>query len=152
MPHIQSTEAAGHALLQRFGDGQPILMLNLLRFRDLADHSAPPDLAPNLAPDMPITGAEAFDRYTGAILPLLRASGGDIVLQAAANDWFIGPQAEMWHRVLIVRQASLQAFFAFATDKAAEAVGHHRTAALADSRLLPMRSLPGETSHVITAS
>jgi hypothetical protein len=148
MPHIQPTEAAGRALFQRFGDGKPILMLNLLRFRDVADYSASPDLAP----DQPITGAKAYARYTTSILPLLRASGGDIVLEAAGNEWFIGPEAEAWHRVLIVRQASLQAFFAFATDKAAEAAGHHRTAALADSRLLPMRGLSGAAVPVITAS
>ena len=45
--------------------------------------------------------------------------------------------------VLIVRQASLAAFFAFASDPAAQAAGIHRTAALLDSRLLPMRAFPG---------
>ena len=88
----------------------------------------------------PISGAEAYALYTAAILPLRHASGGEVVLEAAAADWFIGPEAEVWHKVLIVRQASLAAFFAFASDPAAQAAGVHRAAALADSRLLPMRA------------
>ena len=38
---------------------------------------------------------------------------------------------------MLVRQASLQAFFAFASDEGYLAGIGHRTAALEDSRLLP---------------
>jgi hypothetical protein len=51
---LQPTQAAGLALLQRELRG-PIVMLNLLRFRTVADYSGFPDLAPAA----PISGAEA---------------------------------------------------------------------------------------------
>jgi hypothetical protein len=41
-----------------------------------------------------------------------------------------------------VRQSSVQAFMAFATDAAYLAGLGHRTAALEDSRLLPLAELP----------
>lgn len=135
MPHIHPSDAAGAALFRRFGDETtPFLMLNLLRFRDIADYSH----APDIAPAAPISGAEAYARYKAEITPLLRASGGDVVLAANGGDWFIGPEGEYWHHVLVVQQASVTSFFAFAGDPAAIAATRHRTAALADSRLLPM--------------
>jgi len=52
--------------------------------------------------------------------------------------FFVGPEDERWDLVLLVRQASVDAFFAFATDEGYLAGIGHRTAALEDSRLLPV--------------
>ena len=54
----------------------PVVLLNLLRFRAIADYSVSPELAPSL----PISGAAAFDRYVMHTLPILQASGGDVIL------------------------------------------------------------------------
>ena len=54
MPYLDPTQAAGRALFMRGLQG-PIVMLNLLRFRDQADYAASPDLAPA----QPISGAAA---------------------------------------------------------------------------------------------
>ena len=51
MAHIEATEAGGRALVMR-GIVGPVAMLNLLRFRDVADYSAHPELAPSA----PISG------------------------------------------------------------------------------------------------
>ncbi len=56
--YLEPTEAAGLALIQR-GLRGPVVMLNLLRFRAVADYSTFPDIAPAA----PIGGAEAYDRY-----------------------------------------------------------------------------------------
>lgn len=48
-------------------------MLNLLRFRDVADYTANPELTP----EVPISGAVAFKRYIEHTLPFLRESGGE---------------------------------------------------------------------------
>jgi len=137
--HITPSQTQGAALVRRFGmTGGPIFMLNLLRFRDMADYSHAPDLAPAKA----ITGAEAYARYEAAISPLLDETGGAIVFDGLGGDWFIGPEAAHWHRVLIVRQTNLTSFFSFASRPDAILAGHHRTAALADSRLLPMTAQP----------
>ena len=73
-PYIEPTPESGRALVMRGIKGQ-VVMLNLLRFRDIADYAATPELAP----DTPISGAAAFERYIAHTLPLLRASGGDLL-------------------------------------------------------------------------
>jgi len=43
--HLEPTQSAGRLFMQRGFDG-PVVMLNLLRFREVADYTAYPDLAP----------------------------------------------------------------------------------------------------------
>lgn len=66
--HIDPTAAAGRALMLR-GIKGTVVMLNLLRFRAVADYSATPDLAPA----QPISGADAYDLYV-AHCPCWRAA------------------------------------------------------------------------------
>jgi hypothetical protein len=56
----------------------------------------------------------------------------------AGGPWLIGPAGERWDRVMLVRQSSTQSFLAFAQDAGYLAGLGHRTAALEDSRLLPL--------------
>ena len=109
-------------------------MLNLLRFRELADYSAMPELAP----PKPIRGAEAFQRYIEHTLPYLRESGGDLLFLGNGGAFLIGPSEERWDMAMLVRQQSVESFFAFASHEAYLAGIGHRTAALEDSRLLPL--------------
>jgi len=88
-------------------------MLNMLRFREVANYSA----SPELAPERPIAGEEAYRRYSIHTLPLLQAAGGSVVYSGTDGDFLIGPADESWDLVLLVRHQSLQAFRAFATDK-----------------------------------
>ena len=111
-----------------------VVMLNLLRFRDRADYSH----APELEPEGGTTGEVAYRTYMAAIEPLLIASGGGVLFAGKADEFLIGPDEEKWDLALLVRQASVQSFLAFASEPAAQTAGHHRTAALADSRLLPL--------------
>jgi hypothetical protein len=55
-----------------------------------------------------------------------------------AGPFLIGPAEEEWDFALLVEQASVASFLAHAQNPAAQAILRHRTAALADSRLLPM--------------
>ena len=63
-------------------------------------------------------------------------------LWGEGGRFLIGPQGERWDRMLLVRQQSVEAFMAFATDEAYLAGIGHRTAAVADTRLLPLTGLP----------
>ncbi len=116
----------------------PVTMLNLLRFREVADYSNDPHLAPPTA----ISGAEAYRRYSDHTMPHLLAAGGEVVLRAGGGHAFIGPDDERWDLILAVRQQSVEDFFAFATNPAYTTGLGHRTAALEDSRLIPMVELP----------
>jgi hypothetical protein len=135
--YLEPTQSAGRALLERRIAG-PVVMLNLLRFRAVADYSA----FPELAPAVPISGAEAFDRYIAHTLPLLRASGGELVLLGAGDRFLIGPPDERWDLAMLVRQDSIDGFMAFAANQAYLAGLGHRTAGVEDSRLLPLVELP----------
>lgn len=121
------------ALIERGVTG-PVVMLNLLRFREVADYSADPDLAP----DRPISGREAYDRYIEHTLPHLEASGGSVLFQGDGGPFFIGPADDGWDLALLIEQNSIEDFFAFAENTDYLAGIGHRTAALADSRLLPL--------------
>ena len=131
--YLEVGDAAGAAFFHR-GIAGAVVMLNLLRFRDIADHGATPALAGGGA----VSGRVAFDRYIAHTLPFLRASGGDLVLLAEGGPWLIGPPGERWDMAMLVRQASVAVFMAWNADPAYLAGFGHRTAALADSRLLPL--------------
>ncbi len=129
-PYLEPTQEAGRALFMRAIDG-PVVMLNLLRFRKVADYSA----APHLLPAAPISGAEAFDRYIIHTMPYLTRSGGELLFLGDGGAFLIGPPEERWDKAMLVRQANLKSFMAFASDTEYLAGLGHRTAALEDSRL-----------------
>lgn len=135
--YLEPTQESGRDFVMR-GIAGEVTMLNLLRFREIADYSA----TPSLAPETPISGAEAYDRYMAHTLPLLRKSGGDVLFVGEGGPFLIGPQNERWDRVLLVRQKNVAAFLAFATDATYLAGIGHRTAAVLDTRLLPLISTP----------
>jgi uncharacterized protein (DUF1330 family) len=105
--------------------GEPVVMLNLLRFKDEADGI-----------DTGVSGAEAYARYGKGVQPFLERVGGRLLLAAAAQETFIGPEAREWDMVLMVEYPSRKAFLEMATDPDYLEVHRHRDAALADSRLI----------------
>jgi len=111
-----------------------VTMLNLLCFKEIADYSA----APELTPGTPITGKDAFRKYIEHTNPFLKESGGELLFYGDAGKFLIGPRDERWDFVMLVRQKSLQDFLAFSSNKEYLAGLGHRTAALEDSRLLPI--------------
>lgn len=134
--YLKPTHAAGRTLVQR-GLRGPVVMLNLLRFRAIADYSAFPDIAPAGA----ISGAEAYDRYMAHTLPFLHKSGGELLFFGEGGAFLIGPKDERWDRAMLVRQSSVEEFIRFASDEAYLRGLGHRTAALEDSRLLPLSEI-----------
>jgi len=131
--YLAPTWESGRDLFRRNIIGE-VVMLNLLRFRDIADYTATPELAPAET----ISGAEAFDRYLNHTLPYLDASGGSLLFIGEGGPMFIGPEAERWDRAMLVRQSSVQNFIAFASHEGYLAGYGHRLAAIEDSRLLPL--------------
>src|ERR1041385_7089164 len=119
--YLEPTQESGRAFVMRHMQGN-ILMLNLLRFRETADYSATPELAP----DTPISGAAAFQCYIDHTLPYLRETGGDIVFLGAGGNFLIGPEAERWDFVMLIRQQSAESFLAFASHEAYLAARYER--------------------------
>lgn len=128
---------SGRDLFRRSIAGE-VVMLNLLRLREIADYAA----TPQLAPDEPISGAQAFERYIAHSEPYLEASGGKLLFIGEGGPFFIGPEGERWDRAMLVRQSSVQNFLAFASHEGYLSGYGHRLAAIEDSRLLPLVQMP----------
>jgi hypothetical protein len=140
--HLTPTQQAGRDFVMHGLTGE-IVMLSLLRLREVADYCATPELAPSA----PISGAEAFERYIQHTLPILRDSGGELLFLGRGGPWLIGPESECWDFAMLVRQRSVQSFLALAQHEAYLAGIGHRTAAIVDSRLLP---LSGQLREIAT--
>ena len=129
----QARDTAAGAL-EVVGDGE-VHMLNMLRFRDVADYAE----TPHLAPEKPISGREAYDLYLALCAPRMVGRGNEIVLQGRSGPFLIGPQDERWDMILLVKWPSLKLLAQSPNDEDYKTrIAPHRTAALADSRLLPI--------------
>jgi hypothetical protein len=131
--YLDVTQEQGRAFFAR-GIAGSVVMLNLLRFRPIANYSA----APALMPGAPISGEEAYGLYMDHTRPYLTASGGEILFYGRGGDFLIGPANERWDAAMLVRQSSMASFLTFASNQGYLAGMAHRTAALEDSRLLPL--------------
>jgi hypothetical protein len=132
-PHFEPTQEAGREFFSRNIQG-PVVMLNLMRVRAIADYSD----SPHLAPISPITGEAAYKLYMDHTLPFLIKSGGEVLFYGSGGRYLIGPSEERWDAAMLVRQSSLESFLAFASDQSYLLGMGHRTAALEDARLLPL--------------
>ena len=135
--YLDATDANAIALFQRGIQGE-IVMLNLLKLRAQADYSQNPDLAPSA----PISGKDAYDKYIVHTLPFLEATGGSLLYLGEGGNYFVGPEDEGRDMAMLVQQNSLDEFIAFATNEDYMKGVGHRTAALEDSRILPLAIVP----------
>ena len=109
----------------------PIHMLNLIKYKDRADYPAD---HPNHAKGL--TGAEAYREYGRAIQPILARIG-------AQRQWgggqleavLMGPDGE-WDDAFVMGYPNAAAFLEMVTDPEYRRHVAHRTAAVADSRLI----------------
>ena len=136
MAYLAPTQELGRRFVMRALAGN-VVMLNLIRLRAVADYSG----FPEIAPESPVSGREAYDRYIALTLPFLEKSGGSLDLLAEGGSWLIGPEDERWDLALLVRQKDMATFFAFEQDADYMKILGHRTAAVEDSRLLPLGTI-----------
>lgn len=80
-PYLEPTQESGRAFFTREISGS-VVMLNLLRFRTVADYSA----APDLAPASPITGEAAYRLYMEHTRPTCRSPEGKLSFLAEAGS------------------------------------------------------------------
>lgn len=126
---LEDGGASWARLLEGVDLDQPVGMLNQLRFHDRARYE------PGSGED-PCSGAEAFARYGAAIAPILEEMGAGVFLNRIVE--LIGPQDE-WDMTFVVRYRHARDLLEMVQSEQYRAAVHHRTAAVADSRLLMMR-------------
>ncbi len=122
---------------QRFKDlprDRPIHMLNLIKFRDLADY--PPD-HPNHGKGL--TGRGAYEIYKEGFQRVVANDGAEMVWESALECTVTGPDGE-WDEAFVMGYPDSATFMAMVkNEEYIRDIVPHRTAAVADSRLIRFR-------------
>ncbi|MCX8071822.1 MAG: DUF1330 domain-containing protein [Candidatus Binatia bacterium] len=100
----------------------PIVMVNLLKFREKAQY---PD-----GRDAHLSGREAYMRYGMEVAKLVEASGGRILFAGNVTFLTIGAAEELWDEVVLVEYPSRAAFLRMAMSPEWRAIEVHREAGL----------------------
>ncbi len=109
-------------------DDTPIVMFNLLAYRERA-HYEPP------VPDGDVSGREAYQRYGRGIVRLLLGVGARPLFLGRAETTLVGAP-EAWDEFAVVEYPSRAAFLGMVTSAAYRAQLHHREAGLSRTELL----------------
>ena len=117
------------AQLRALPQDKPVVMLNLLRYREQASYPAEAEFEP-------CSGREAYRRYSKVAIRKVAGVGGNVVWAGAAMTGVIAPPGERWDDVLLVRYPSVAAFLDMLAMPDYQAAAVHRAAALEDSRLI----------------
>jgi uncharacterized protein (DUF1330 family) len=108
--------------------GQPIVMLNLLRFRERAHY------ADGRASEL--SGRDAYMLYGEKMSELVEREGGRMVFAGQVMSLVIGTVDDMWDAVALVEYPSSSAFARIVTSPAVAAIAVHRAAGLAGQLLI----------------
>jgi uncharacterized protein (DUF1330 family) len=118
------------AKMMTAGSEDPIVMVNLLKYRDTAQYPADKPEAKEM-----LSGRDAYLRYGAEVSKILAKIGARIVWQGHQSLVMIG-DGEGWDDVVCVRYPSRQAFLGMASSAEYNAIHYHRDAGLADTILL----------------
>lgn len=126
---IDPDREAFEALSAAQGEEGPIVMVNLLKYKEQAAY--PPD-----TDEPPCSGREAYGKYGAVALEKVAGVGGMIVMSAPQLQAVIGEAGESWDDVVLVQYPSVQAFLTMIADPEYQAATVHRTAGLERTVLL----------------
>ncbi len=104
---------------------QPVVMVNLLRFKPLAD-----------APNERVSGEEAYRRYAEKMIAFVESKGGRVIWSGRVDSQVIGDGGDVFHMVALVEYPSRQAFVEIAMDPYVREIGVHRASGLEGQWLL----------------
>ena len=123
-------DAAALAAMAAGDPDQPVVMLNLLRYREVALSGHGVD---------GLTGREAYGVYGQRFAALNPRFGGEPIWMGRAANTVIGGEA--WDLVMLVRYPTRRQFVAMLQDPDYQSIAPIRAAALADSRLVETTQL-----------
>ena len=122
-----AVEHLNTATLAALPDAGPVVMLNLVRFR-----------ARSLDGDG--SGRDAYDRYSRAVIRLIKARGGTVIWAGEVEGVALGlPDAHRWDYAVLVQYPSRAAFLDMMTSADYAAANRHRDNGLADHLILATR-------------
>jgi len=115
---------------------EPIVMLNLLRFRARAEY---PD-----GRKTELTGRQAYNIYGEAMRKVVEREGGKFLFGAEVKSLVIGMVEELWDVAALVEYPSSASFARIASSPEVAEIGVHRAAGLEGQLLIRVtqRSMP----------
>lgn len=129
---IDPTREQVRALRDRGRDG-PVVMMNLLKFRETANYPADAGVAP-------CSGKEAYDRYQHAFTVAVGSvSQAEVLYDGPCEQVFIGQvgsDAADWDKLLLVRYPTRQNFLGMMADDSYRDALVHRYAGLERTLLI----------------
>ena len=108
--------------------GEPIVMLNLLKFRERAEYAD--------GRATTLSGREAYQLYGTAMQKVVERHGGRFLFGGAISSLVIGEVGEMWDLCALVEYPSAAAFAKIATSPEVGEIGVHRAAGLQGQLLI----------------
>ena len=128
-PNVNANEAAIAAMAEANLD-EPVVMLNLLRYREVAESGFGVD---------GLSGRDAYGVYGKAFAEFHPRFGGEPIWMGRGRNTVIG--SEEWDVVLLVRYPTRRQFVGMLNDPDYQRIAPMRAAALADSRLVETTQL-----------
>ncbi|WP_417464569.1 DUF1330 domain-containing protein [Kordiimonas sp.] len=116
------TEAQWQRLIERDASA-PLVLVNYFKLRAAADYAGT-----SHAGAAPVSGQEAFGRYSAVSMPALTAAGGRFLHMGAYEGGFLG-EDEDWHMVAIGHYPNMEAFWKLYRNPEYIAAFCHRAAA-----------------------
>ena len=114
--------------------GDPVVMLNLLKFRGTAVY---PDGRPT-----DLTGRQAYDLYAAAMQKVIEKNGGRLLFGGDVASLVIGQVGDLWDTCVLVEYPSAAAFAAIVTSPEVAEIGVHRAAGLEGQLLIRVAKFP----------
>ncbi len=98
---------------------QPVVMINLLKFKPRADAS-----------EGDASGQEAYGRYAEQMRKVVESQGGRFIWAGRVDSMVIGEEDPGFHVVALVEYPSRQKFLEIAGSDRVREIGEHRSAGL----------------------
>ena len=110
-------------MLSDEGQGGPIHMVNLLKFKAKAEYED--------GREAEMTGEEAYALYHQGLAAHVAGVGGEIVIKGKVTDLQLGQIEELWDSIMIVRYPDRKATFTMIMTSGYQESAQHRAAGLA---------------------
>ncbi|MBC8195796.1 MAG: DUF1330 domain-containing protein [Acidimicrobiia bacterium] len=126
-------------VLLELGHEGPVHMVNLLRFREVAEYPEGWDGPTG-------TGEEAYARYGLVAVARVADLGGCVVTFGPVEALAIGPSDCRWDQVAVIEYPDMRSFLALTEDPVYVDALVHRNAGLAETQVLAVNPIVGRAT------
>jgi len=114
---IDPTKESIKALVENHPKDQPVVMLNILRFKEKVENGSE-------------TGIEAYQRYSKGAIKHLHKTGAKVIWAGQVTSTVIGAKANQPHQILLVEYPTVNHFLGMVLTPEYQELSKDRTLAL----------------------